>query len=110
MKLRNKLIVLLMLLSGSVVNAAGYETQLLKAKLDAYDKSNNSVVINGRPYAVKIDATKSAYDDELNALKLVKTSDLRTGGTYFFTLYAGQAEIRKGTQLVVFISVEEPEQ
>ncbi len=110
MKTLNKLIILMLLITSFVAGAAGYERTLLKAKLDAYDKTNNTMVINGRPYPVKIDVKKSAYNDELNSLKLVQFRDLKVDEIYYFTLYAGDKEQAKGIQNVGFIALQEPEE
>ena len=104
-----KLISMTLLLAISN-SSMSYETSLFEAELDAYDKKTNQVTVNGVTYLLKIDVEKSSYDDSQNALKLIKSRDIKVGETYYFNVYASEKKNSTGFDQVIFIAEEEPDQ
>ena len=100
----------LMLMSlVSLAQQDRYVTRLVESQLEDVNIGSNTVVVQGRSYKYRQDASKSqAYMDE-DVAKALDIRDLKIGMTYFFEMYSDKEipELSDFKQ-VILVAKEKP--
>lgn len=100
----------LMLMSlVSLAQQDRYVTRLVESPLEDVNIGSNTVVVQGRSYKYRQDASKSqAYMDE-DVAKALDIRDLKIGMTYFFEMYSDKEipELSDFKQ-VILVAKEKP--